>query len=474
MFSLHKFINLSAFNSAVSLAPKIMVNRLFLQANRKTRIVTVSALFLTIFAIGAAGVVPLAPDASDLPVKRVVESLRLPNLAEQIDALEQTNQHFIHEEKVQRGDTLASILQRLGVDDDDAANFIKSNQTARLVLQQKTGKTIRAKTNEDGQLEWLQTNLNDPRDNNVNSLTITRIVGSHPDAAHLPNMFFANTATTPLERRVEMHSGVINSSLFAATDAAQIPDNVASQLVEMFSTDIDFRTDLRRGDHFELMYETFWQNGEMVSSGRVLAGEFTNGSRVYQSVWYADADGKGGSYYSFDGKSLKKAFLKSPLAFTRISSVFSMRIHPISGQWKQHTGVDFAAPTGTPIRATADGVIDVASSTGGYGNLVVIKHWNNYSTYYGHMSRFAAGMRKGTKVQQGDVIGYVGSTGWATGPHLHYEFRVANKAQDPLKIKVEQGQTLTAADMPRFNATVQDVRHRFGLLYPADIKVATK
>ena len=168
MFSLHKFINLSAFKSAVSLAPKIMVNRLFLQANRKTRIVTVSALFLTIFAIGAAGVVPLAPDASDLPVKRVVESLRLPNLAEQIDALEQTNQHFIHEEKVQRGDTLASILQRLGVDDDDAANFIKSNQTARLVLQQKTGKTIRAKTNEDGQLEWLQTNLNDPRDNNNN------------------------------------------------------------------------------------------------------------------------------------------------------------------------------------------------------------------------------------------------------------------------------------------------------------------
>jgi murein DD-endopeptidase MepM/ murein hydrolase activator NlpD len=145
-----------------------------------------------------------------------------------------------------------------------------------------------------------------------------------------------------------------------------------------------------------------------------------------------------------------------------------MRVHPISGQWKQHTGVDFAAPTGTPIRASADGVVDVAGPSGGYGNLVVLKHWAGYSTAYGHMSRFAAGMHKGVKVKQGDVIGYVGQTGWATGPHLHYEFRVNNVAQDPMKIKVEQPQTLTASDMARFHSGVIDVQHCFALLRPTD------
>lgn len=146
-----------------------------------------------------------------------------------------------------------------------------------------------------------------------------------------------------------------------------------------------------------------------------------------------------------------------------------MRVHPISGEWKQHTGVDFAAPMGTPIRASADGVVDVAGPSGGYGNLVVLKHWNGYSTAYGHMSRFAPGMHRGVKVKQGDVIGFVGMTGWATGPHLHYEFRVNNKAQDPLKIKVEQPQTLTAAELPRFKSAVQDVQHGFALLRPAGL-----
>jgi murein DD-endopeptidase MepM/ murein hydrolase activator NlpD len=183
-----------------------------------------------------------------------------------------------------------------------------------------------------------------------------------------------------------------------------------------------------------------------------------------------------GSYYGFDGKSMKKAFLKSPIAFTRISSGFSMRLHPILGQWRQHAGVDLAAPAGTPIRASADGVVESAGVSNGYGNLVVLKHWAGYSTAYAHMSRFATGMRKGEKIKQGDIIGYVGSTGWATGPHLHYEFRVNNKAIDPLKIKVEQAQMLTASELSRFNFVVQDVQHRFALLRPNAVatQVATK
>jgi len=426
---------------------------------RHPRFIIASALFLTIFALGAAAVAPLAPDAADLPVRQITEQLEIPTLAAQMQAIEERDDVFIHEENVRRGDTLGSLMHRLGVDDEVADRFIKSDKTARLVIQQKAGNTVRAKTNDEGELQWLETYFSVNQDKNIKKMTIQRQPGT--------DQFVATETTSPLERHIEMRTGNITSSLFAATDAAQIPDAVASQLVDMFSTDIDFRSDLRRGDHFQIEYETFWQNGEMVSTGRILAGEFHNAGHVYQSVWFDEAAGEGG-YYGFDGKSMKKAFLKSPIAFTRISSGFSMRIHPISGQWKQHTGVDFAAPTGTPIRASADGVVEVAGPSGGYGNLVVLKHWGSYTTAYGHMSRFAPGMHKGVKVRQGDVIGFVGATGWATGPHLHYEFRVSNKAQDPMKIKVEQPSSLTASDMPRFRSAVQDVVHHFALLRPEE------
>ena len=441
-------------------------------SGRKSRLLSFSAFFLALFAIGAAGVVPLAPDPADIPVKRVIEQLPFPSIADQVVALEQDNQQFIHEERVRRGDTLGSLLQRLGVDDNDAAAFIKSNATARLVMQQRAGRTVRAQTDDQGQLQWLQTTMQDGgRSGNVatnasshaeqvSTITVSRKADT--------DTFVVSNASTALEKRVEMHTGTIYSSLFAATDAAQIPDAVASQLVEMFSTNIDFASDLRRGDNFQVVYETFWQNGEMIRTGRVLAGEFTNAGKSYQAVWF-DESADSGSYYGFDGKSMKKAFLRSPLAFTRISSGFSMRLHPISGLWKQHTGVDFAAPTGTPIRASADGEVASVGVAGGYGNMVMLRHWSGYSTVYGHMSRFAPGLRKGAKVRQGDVIGFVGQTGWATGPHLHYEFRVNNVAIDPMKVKVNQAVALSQDDLLRFKNVSTDMHHRFALLRPDDV-----
>jgi len=462
MTSLHKTTHLKSVAAAVVHLVSQCLER---ASTRKTRIITFSALFLSVCTFGAIAVAPHAPDASDLPVTNITEQLQIPTLDAQIQALAAGDEKFVYEEKVQRGDTLARLLQRLGVDDAAANKFIQSNPTARLVMQQKAGRTVRAQINADGQLQWLQTNFPDSVDSAAQLKTVT-ITRNENDA--LNGAFNVAESKIPLERRVEMKSAEITTSLFAATDAAQIPDAISSQLVEMFSTEVDFGSDLRSGDHFQLLYETFWQNGELVGTGKVLAGEFTNAGRSYQTVWYGQAKG-GGSYYGFDGKSLKKAFLKSPIAYTRISSGFSMRVHPISGKWKQHDGVDFAAPAGTPIHAAADGVIDTAGKSGGYGNLVVLKHWSGYSTSYAHMSRFAPGMRKGVKVKQGDVIGYVGATGWATAPHLHYEFRVNNKAQDPLKIKVEQSQKLAASDLLRFKAVVQDVRHRFTLLRPADI-----
>ncbi|HXA47185.1 MAG TPA: peptidoglycan DD-metalloendopeptidase family protein [Burkholderiaceae bacterium] len=423
----------------------------------KTRIVSASALFLALCAFGAFAVAPLAPDAADLPVVSVTEKLPLPDVAAQLAAEAQVAQTYITEEKVRPGDSLAAVLTRLGVDDADAVKFIKSDRTAHDVLQLKNNEVLQAQTNGDGELLWLSTVLVDNRDNPAKNLIIAR------DGKG----FKATETPANLERRLEMRSGEIKSSLYAAIDAEQIPQTVGDQIAEMFNTNIDFASDLQRGDHFEVVYETFWHNGEFVRAGRVLAGEFTNDGKTYQSIWNDEAgNNQGGSYYDRYGHSLKKAFLKSPIAFTRISSGFSMRMHPILGIWKQHKGVDFAAATGTPVHASGDGVIDFEGRQNGYGNMVVIKHWNNYSTAYGHMSRFAPGIHKGSKVSQGDVIGYVGMTGWATGPHLHYEFRINDEARDPMTVNIPSAQPLTASEMQHFKTVSADMQHRFALLMP--------
>jgi murein DD-endopeptidase MepM/ murein hydrolase activator NlpD len=435
--------------------------------SRKSRIASASALLLALCAFGAAGVAPLAPDPADLPVRTIVQELAIPTLAEQVARLEPTPQTFVSEERVRSGDTLASLFSRLGVMDDEAANFIKSDKVARAVLQLKQGKPVQAQTGANGALLWLTATLVDGRENGASNIVITR------DGAG----FKAVQTPASVEKRVEMRTGEIRSSLFAATDAAQIPDSVSMQLVDVFSTNIDFGSDLRRGDRFNVVYETFWQGGEFLRAGRVLAAQFRNGNATYQSVWFDEPGSKqGGGYFAFDGKSLKKAFLKSPLEFSRISSGFSMRVHPISGMWKQHKGVDFAAPVGTPIRAAGDGVVDFVGAQNGYGNVVVLKHWSDYSTAYAHMSRFAPAVHKGSHVNQGDIIGYVGTTGWATGPHLHYEFRVNNAPRDPLSVDVHNAQPLAAAEMQRFRSVADDMSHRFALLSPAGqgLKLASR
>lgn len=433
--------------------------RLLFGSSRKTRIVSATGLFLAACAFGAVGVAPRAPDPADLPVKLVTETLAVPELSTQIAKLEQSEQYFIREEKIRAGDTLATLLTRLGVDDDAAANFIKSDNTAHGILQLKPGKRVQVQTTEDGELQWLSTTLTNGRDTPTNNLLVKRE----------GDTFKSYTSTAQVEKRIEMHTGNIKSSLFAATDAAQIPDSVASQIVDMFATEIDFASDLRRGDRFNIVYETFWQNGEYIRAGRILAAEFINAGKAYQSVWFDDPNNKqSGGYYGFDGKSLKKAFLKSPLEFSRISSGFAMRLHPIAGKWKQHEGVDFAAAIGTPIRAAADGVVNFAGTQNGYGNVVIIKHWSSYSTAYAHMSRFASGLKKGMKVNQGDVIGYVGMTGWATGPHLHYEFRVDNHPRNPLTINIPNTQALAGADLQRFRSMTTEMSHRFALLHMED------
>jgi len=436
------------------------------QTSRKTRIIAGGAAGLALCAFGATAVAPIAPDAADIPVKSVAQDLQLPNLADQIAALQQDQQQFIHEDRIRPGDSLGAVFTRLGIEDQQAQSFVRADKVARSILSLKTGKRIQAETDENGLLLSLHATIVDKDE--FKTVTVKR----------KGDKFVASTAPAQLERRVEMHSRNIDSSLYAATDDAsdgsQIPDSVVNQIIEMFSTSIDFRSDLKRGDRFNVVYETFWLDGEMVRTGRILAGEFVNRGVAYQSVWYEDPVSHQGGYYSLDGKALKKAFLKSPVAFNRISSGFSMRVHPVFGTWKKHEGVDMAAPIGTPIKASGDGVVDFVGTQNGYGNFVVLKHWSNYSTAYGHMSRFASGLHRGQKVAQGDVIGYVGMTGWTTGPHLHYEFRIGGQATDPMALKNLQQQPLSPGEMNRFKMAAAEMSHRFSLLSPAGNAMAAR
>jgi murein DD-endopeptidase MepM/ murein hydrolase activator NlpD len=254
------------------------------------------------------------------------------------------------------------------------------------------------------------------------------------------NGFKSVVQTAPLVASTRLAGGTITSSLFAATDDARIPDAVAIQVAEIFSGDIDFHRALRKGDRFSIVYETLEADGEPMRSGRVLSAEFVNKGKTFQAMWFEDAQavagqaapaGKG-AYFTLDGQSLRKSFLVSPLAFSRVTSGFKMRFHPVLKTWRAHLGVDYAAPTGTPVRSVGDGVVDFAGIQGGFGKVVFVKHANEKTTVYGHLSRID--VKAGQKVSQSEVIGAVGATGWATGPHLHFEFRVKGVHQDPLTV----------------------------------------
>jgi len=233
----------------------------------------------------------------------------------------------------------------------------------------------------------------------------------------------------PLTIGTRMGNGTIQSSLFAATDDADIPDSVANQLADIFAGEIDFHRDLRKDDRFAVVYESLEADGEVLRAGRVLSAEFVNNGKTHQAFWFKEANAKEGGYYNADGVSLRRAYLASPLAFSRVTSGFKMRFHPILQTWRAHLGVDYAAPTGTPVRSVGQGIVDVAGSQGGFGNVVMVKHASGQTTVYAHLSRI--NVKRGQSVMQGQTLGLVGATGWATGPHLHFEFRVNGQHKDP-------------------------------------------
>ncbi len=406
---------------------------------RWTRVTAAIVLALS-GAVAAFGTIAPSTDAELLVTKAsIVEPLAIDFAPAPIAPTER----YVREERLQRGDTLASLLSRIGVRASDVAALTQSGVLRRL----KPQTTVTAELEGSGALL------------SMSFLIGTDLFRVEPGS----NGFVVNPVPGVLETRTAFRANTVNSSLFAAADAADVPEAVAVQLADIFGGEIDFHRDLRKGDRFAVVYEIHSLNGQQVRTGRVIAAEFVNNGRAHRALWYPGADGKG-AYYTPSGKNLRKAFLRSPLEFSRISSGFGSRMHPFLQTWRSHKGVDYAAPSGTRIRAVADGVVDFAGSKGGYGNVVVIRHNGQYATLYGHMSRFAPGLTRGTRVGQGSVIGFVGRSGWATGPHLHYEFHVGGEARNPLTIALPAAQPLSSRELAQFQGHAQPYVAQLDLL----------
>jgi murein DD-endopeptidase MepM/ murein hydrolase activator NlpD len=402
------------------------------------------AVFALSSAVAAVATVVPSTDAKLLLAKTAV----LEPVAISLDnALLPAPSTYVREDRMQRGDTYQSVLARLGVGDADMRQLSRHRALQQLrqgtIVTAEVRADVAAGKDHQGELVWL--GFLTGRD------VVLRI-------ERVGQALVATELRAEIVNRSVMKSAVIRSSLFAAADVAGIPDGVAIQLTEVFGSDIDFHRELREGDRFSVVYEMYTVDGRPLRAGRVLAAEFINQGRKYRALGYAD------NFYAPDGKNMRKGMLRSPLELSRISSGFGMRMHPLHKAWRVHQGVDYAAPAGTRVRAVGDGIVEFAGRQGGYGNLVVVRHDSRVATFYAHLKAAGRGIRKGARVAQGDTIGLVGQTGWATGPHLHYEFRVAGAARNPLSVPLPAGTAIARHEMDAFRGRTQILAAQLDLL----------
>jgi murein DD-endopeptidase MepM/ murein hydrolase activator NlpD len=374
------------------------------------------------------------PDSTDVPARPAALSVAQPPAGTLVIA-QQASVGATIEVIVGRNDTLDGIFRRMALDTADLAAIRHLPGIRQSLDFLKPGDAIKL-THSDGVIKELTRKVSE---------TQTLKVVREDDG------FAAKMIDNPVQTRIRTASATIDSSLFQAAGAADISDTVALKLANIFAWDIDFVLDIREGDRFTAVYEQIYQDGKYLRDGEVLAAEFVNNGKVYRAVRFAADDSRSASYYSPAGQPMRKAFLRAPVEFTRVSSVFNPhRLHPILNLIRGHMGTDYAAPTGTPVHAAGDGRVSFAGQRGGYGNAVVLAHSSTVSTLYGHMSRFASRLRIGTHVQQGDVIGYVGMTGLATGPHLHYEYLVNGVHKNPQTVQLPGAEPLHAQALQKF------------------------
>ncbi len=422
---------------------------------------TIAIAALLLGGTGATfAVASFAPDAADLPVHNVVEDVTPLPFGSQLDILQTQALHLYRSDATRSSDTAESLLKRVGVYDPQAAAFLRADSLVQQSLMGRAGRNITVEASETNTLLKLSARWSPEDDGMFKRLSIEKTATG----------FRSRLETLPMTATSRLASGAINTSLFAATDDAHIPDSVATQLAGIFEGDIDFHRALRKGDRFSVTYETLEGDGEPLRAGRVLSAEFVNAGKSFQAMWFQEpvTDGAAaastashtltkGGYYTLAGESLHRAFLASPMEFSRVSSGFKMRFHPILQTWRAHLGVDYAAAIGTPVRTVGDGVVEFAGVQNGFGNVVMVKHRNNNVTVYAHLSRI--NVRAGQSVSQSQNIGLVGQTGWATGPHLHFEFRVNGAHRDPLTI-AKQSESIPVAASARaaFNQAAAQVR----------------
>lgn len=416
----------------------------------KTRVLVAGAI-TSLIAVTAFGVAPLSEP--QLPPSRfTVEPLPLsPELIE-------AENRFVQHERIRRGETLSSLLARMGVDDSEVVTFVRRDPIGRRLLELRAGRTVSAVLSDGGRIERLTYRLGtDDPDDLGRRLVIERVDGQ----------LAAYDEAVPVERFVEIRTAEVRRTLVEALDVADIPDTVVTRMADLFGTEVDLRRDVRRGDRLRVVYETLREAGSLEAPmvGRILAVQFRGGQRRLEAVWFDHGPGSGG-YYSFDGRSLARSFLVSPLEFTRVSSGFTEnRLHPVMRDWRAHKGVDLPAPIGTKVRTVADGTIDFIGPQRGYGNVIVVKHDAKHMTLYAHLNAFSEGLAPGRTVRQGDVIGEVGMTGWATGPHLHFEFHIDGQHVDPMvAVAPNPTRVLEGEERRRFAALASQYRGQFGLL----------
>lgn len=417
---------------------------------------TAFVALLSGFAITAFGIAPMAPDAANLPRTTIAQPVEPPGLPGQLLALAAQNLVLSRTELTRPSDTADTLLRRLGVFDPSLATFMRANNDTRRLFEGKPGKQVQARVDADGAAFELVARFA-PSNVALQMSHFTRVSIERSSGA-----WRANAELVPLQAQVRVGGGTIQTSLFAATDESNLSDSLAVQMVELFAGDIDFHRQLRRGDTFSVVYEALVADDQPITwgegTGRILAAEFVNDGKVHQVLWYTDASGKG-EYFGSDGQSRRRTFLASPMAFSRITSGFAVRLHPIQQAWRAHLGVDYAAPQGTPVRSVGEGWVEFVGWQNGYGNVVQIEHGNDKSTLYAHLSQ--VDVRRGQRVEQGQRIGAVGATGWATGPHLHFEFRVRGQHQDPGKVaKASEAIVITASARPRFEHTVREYQRQ--------------
>lgn len=384
---------------------------------------------------GAFALASLGPDAAELPVSRLTEPLTVPLLKDQAESLELHDLRLLRSDTTRTADSVESLLRRLGVVDPQAARFMRTHPLVRDALS-RSGRAVTAETTTQQQLTALTVRwLRNETDSEFQRLSLRRE----------PEGLSAQLETVPMNTSIRLSGGTVSSSLYAASDEARLPDSVVNQLTDIFSSQIDFHRTLRKGARFAVVYEVLEADGEPLRTGKVLSAEFVNGEKIYQAVWFQEP-GQKGNYYGLDGRSLRRAYLAAPVAYSRKTSGMGMRLHPIFQTMHVHKGVDYAAPLGTPAFTVGDGVVEFAGVQGGYGNTVIVRHGSGHTTLYAHLQRIQ--VRKGQTVSQGQVVGTVGSTGWSTGPHLHFEFRVNGVYTDPQRI-IQQAQSAPVSPAAR-------------------------